>query len=338
MINEKCNLRCPYCFANEFTLDKVTKNMSLEDFEYALNFALSSGASRIGIIGGEPTLHPQFKEIMEMVIKDNRVQRVTLFTNGTQLDKYINLLIPEKVTALINYNSKEDIGERNFEKINENLDKLHNEYYLGHKITLGINMYKPNFEFKYMIDALAKYGKRTVRTSISMPMNVRELDPLEHMHQMKPSVFRFFQALERIGVIPRYDCNIMPPCVMSENEVRWLDGFYRMGLTNEPTNILDKPNCCPVIDITVDLLAVRCFALSKETKVDIRQFRNVAELYSFFYNQIDSYKYIVPASEKCKTCALAKKGLCTGGCIAYKINKIGIIKDEIEARLYEEGV
>ena len=44
------------------------------------------------------------------------------------------------------------------------------------------------------------------------------------------------------------------------------DGFYRMGLTNESTNIMDKPNCCPVIDITVDFLAVRYFAYQRRLK------------------------------------------------------------------------
>ena len=57
MINEICNLRCPYCFADEF-VNKNPKEMSMEDFDTALNFALSSGYDeRIGLIGGEPTLH-----------------------------------------------------------------------------------------------------------------------------------------------------------------------------------------------------------------------------------------------------------------------------------------
>lgn len=329
MLNDVCNFRCPYCFANEFTLDNNKNSITIENFKKALDFALSSGRRRIGIIGGEPTLHPKFKEIMEILINDNRVDNVVVFTNGSTLDKCWEVFIPNKVSALVNFNCAEDIGEKNFNKVVKNLD-LMNSKYLMDKVTLGINMYKPNFKYDYMIEALKKYKKRAVRTSISMPMNIRDLDPIEHFMSMKESVFRFFRELEKIGVMPYFDCNYMPPCITTEEEKAWLKKFWKLeSQCNKRCNLLDEPCCHPVIDITYDLVAVRCFGLSQETKADITKFRNIRELECFYLTQIDSYKFNILASDVCKKCSLPEKGLCTAGCLAYKINKIMQARDLI---------
>lgn len=330
MIDDVCNFKCPYCFANEFTLDKHKNNMTIDNFKKAVDFALSSGEGRIGIIGGEPTLHPQFKEIMEILINDGRVNDVVVFTNGSTLDKCWEVLIPSKIHALVNFNCKEDVGERNFDKVVSNLELI-NSKYLMDKVTLGINMYKPNFEFNYMIDALKKYHKISVRTSISMPMNVRDLDPIEYFMNMKDSVFRFFRELENINVMPYYDCNLMPPCVTTDEEKKWLKGFWKMekNCGGKRCNILDSPSCNPVIDISPDLTAIRCFGLSHETKADITKFGNIKELESFYSTQIDSYKYNVLASDICKKCSLPDKGLCTAGCLGYKIDEMMKARDMI---------
>ena len=37
MLTYRCNLKCPYCFANEF-VNKKNTDISLENFEKALDF------------------------------------------------------------------------------------------------------------------------------------------------------------------------------------------------------------------------------------------------------------------------------------------------------------
>ncbi|MCL2227567.1 MAG: radical SAM protein, partial [Oscillospiraceae bacterium] len=62
MVTEACNLRCPYCFAEEF-VNHSPKEMSVEDFRIALNFALSDPDDKqVGIIGGEPLLYSHIEE------------------------------------------------------------------------------------------------------------------------------------------------------------------------------------------------------------------------------------------------------------------------------------
>ena len=40
MILNKCNLRCPYCFADEFTRDKDYQYMTFDDFRHAVDFSV----------------------------------------------------------------------------------------------------------------------------------------------------------------------------------------------------------------------------------------------------------------------------------------------------------
>ena len=112
MLTYRCNLKCPYCFANEF-VNKKNTDISLENFEKALDFIATDGSGRVGLIGGEPLIHDKFKDIIEKLIYDNRFERIVIYTNGLLIDKYINQLVHPKTTFLVNCNSPDDIGENN---------------------------------------------------------------------------------------------------------------------------------------------------------------------------------------------------------------------------------
>lgn len=332
MINKVCNLNCSYCFANEF-VNKIDSdvnlrnknNISIENFKKAIEFVLTEKGERIGIIGGEPTLHPQFKELMEILINDDRVKSVNLFTNGVFLDKYFDILSSPKFSMLINLNSPKEIGEKAYEKTLRNLDVLIKERYMGNRIGLGINMHKEDFDYKYMIKALKRYNFKSVRTSIVVPNidDERNSDPVEYFKRMKPHVFKFFRELEFNGIMPTYDCNLMPACVTTQEEKEWLRSFYRFEKSAKKyCNLVDNSKCGVVLDILSDLSAVRCFGMSREEKVYIKDFRNVREIRGYFMNNFDNFAYRVPSSEVCRTCKLRLNGSCMGGCLAFKAEKI----------------
>lgn len=168
MVTKRCNLRCSYCFANEF-VGKSTEDISLSSFMKAIDFSLTNSDEGIGIIGGEPTVHKQFKQMLQLIIEDNRIKRCTLFTNGILIDEYVKELTHPKFSLLINCNAPNDIGANQFEKTVKNIDLFAEEYYMRDRITLGINMYKPNFEYQYLLELLKHHQFKYVRTSLSVP-------------------------------------------------------------------------------------------------------------------------------------------------------------------------
>ena len=326
MLTEVCNLRCPYCFANEFVNGNVNdKHISLENFKKALDFSFTGENERIGIIGGEPTVHPQFKEIMEILIYDERVRDFVVFTNLINADKYINVLVNPKARLTVNCNTEANMGSNLYKRMLNNLDTFLNDYYMKDRITLGINMYKPDFEYEYIVELLKKYGFSHVRTSIVVPNTdtLRGRNPIEYFKDMKESVFRFFRELEKINVMPTYDCNLLPQCLVTPEENEWLKTFWQYEAKSKNyCNLCDDCKCTPVIDILPNLDAVRCFGMSSAHKVPIERFQNIKELKDYYFNLFDVFAYTVASNPDCEMCEKRQKMLCTGGCLGFKIDKL----------------
>lgn len=323
MITKKCNLKCPYCFANEF-VNKNSVDMTIKDYLKAIDFSMTNPEEHIGIIGGEPTVHPQFAQMLEILIEDSRVQGVTIFTNGINLDQYIPQILHPKFSLLINCNSPQDMGQVAFDKMVSNIDLLVNKYYMKDRIALGINMYKESFEKEYILELLKRYDLRYLRTSISVP-NTEELkntDSISHFMKMKESVLDFYFELLNNKIMPFYDCNQMPKCMLNNYERNKLEQLVEASGLEDRNLLCEVINCEPVIDILPDLRAIRCFALSDCHKANISDFNDIFELKAYFSNMFDAYGYNVLASKECKNCHDAQVMKCSGGCYAFKIKRM----------------
>lgn len=81
-ITRECNLECPVCLKGPATHER----MSLAEFSGILD-SLARCEGRIDVLnlsGGEPTLHPQFEQLMQMAV-DRGVTQLTVSTNGMPL-------------------------------------------------------------------------------------------------------------------------------------------------------------------------------------------------------------------------------------------------------------
>ncbi|MEO6575243.1 MAG: radical SAM protein, partial [Polyangiaceae bacterium] len=86
-ITEKCNLTCPTCFTASSPHESWS--MTLEDFGSKLERLLAAGrsdADLVQISGGEPTIHPDLEQMIEMCFTRG-VKRVYVNTNGVRLGK-----------------------------------------------------------------------------------------------------------------------------------------------------------------------------------------------------------------------------------------------------------
>lgn len=366
MITSACNLRCPYCFANEF-VNVEANHIEPDAFAAALDFVLGDGTQRhVGLIGGEPTLHPRFKELLRMVIADRRAERATLYTNGLRVEPFLDELRHPKFSLLVNVNGPGDIGEERFARIAANIAHMVDDLYMRDRVTLGINMYKPDFEYGYMIDLLVRHGFTRVRTSITVP-NVesgRNVDARPYFLAMKPQVKRFFLELLERGVTPYFDCNKIPSCLVDAQDVAEFAEFLPLPGEAAPTpgdpelggagggrarglsdagrlrgagGLLSRTvQCKPVVDVLQDLTAVRCFGLSEHTKARIADFGGIGELVRYYENTVDAFACNTAYAAECGSCGLRATRDCTGGCLAFKVAGIVGLREAAE-RLMAEG-
>ena len=319
MVTERCNLHCEYCFANEFVNVHDKNEITINDFKNILDFILGDGSeTKIGLIGGEPTLHSQFDRLLDILMEDDRVEQVTIYTNGILLKDHADKLLNSKFHLLINCNDIK-VEENLWSKLIESLDIVFEK--MPERVVLGSNFYKPDYDYQYILELLERYSCKRLRVSIAVPNSkVYCYEPLEYFDQIKPDIFKYFRSLKELGVIPFLDCNLFPACLVSAEEMREFDEW---GADN-PFSIIKnrQTGCIPVIDILPDYTAVRCFGLSEYTKESIREFASVSDLRNYYLRMIDAYAVNSVYNIKCKTCYKYKTLKCSGGCLIYKIDQI----------------
>jgi len=84
-LTSRCNLRCPICFADAGTPQRVME-LSVDQIRRLLDHALADHAGQILCVqytGGEPTVHPQFLDMLREA-RDRNFMQVQVATNGVQ--------------------------------------------------------------------------------------------------------------------------------------------------------------------------------------------------------------------------------------------------------------
>ena len=309
----RCNLRCPYCFADNYIASEKS-DIDIQAFKELLDFASPDG--EVGIIGGEPLIHPLVDEILNICTQDFRFGKITLFTNGIYIDKHINSLSSGRINLLINVNSKRDIGSSNFERIDNNIELLRQMGLLS-RVSLGINVYEKGQDFEDFLYLVEKYGFRKIRLSVVIPQNKDE-GGISYFLKMKETLFALYERLKELDVAPCYDCNAIPECVYTEKEKELLASLPFANSFERDIFLGKRSVCSPVIDLYPDKTATRCFGCYDMDRVKIDEFESIQDLKNYFFMQIDARLVHNYSWEKCKSCYKHKTFGCFGGCLCYK--------------------
>jgi uncharacterized radical SAM superfamily Fe-S cluster-containing enzyme len=83
-INDVCNLTCPVCFAD--SSPQRTRNLPLATIEKMLDAIVASEGEPdlVQLSGGEPTLHPQFFDVLALA-RGKPIRHVMINTNGMRI-------------------------------------------------------------------------------------------------------------------------------------------------------------------------------------------------------------------------------------------------------------
>ena len=309
MLTSKCNLHCSYCFANSLVNQNDANDITLENFQTALNFVTSSGPTKIGLIGGEPTLHHQFTSIIEMALKQDLAKIVTLCTNGIALEPYLDILNSPKIQILFNCNATPNISDAQEQQLLNNIEKYFS--IPGNIGTLGINVYNNDIDCTYIFELAKKYNQKSIRLSITIPsLNIcNEMTYEEYFNTRKQKLSEVMQLAQKYKIQCNFDCDVPPNCNLMLHK-QWLD-----AKSNEAM-------CAPIIDIDTDLSAIRCFGTSHLGKVKITDFPNLQALKEYFIETIDKPASKIVTHKRCINCPLHINQQCFGGCIRFKTKEL----------------
>lgn len=310
LLNNFCNFDCPYCFANNVR-DEDADKMSMEDFKWVINFINESNTDSVRLIGGEPTMHPEFVEMFLEASRQPNINHIHIFTNGSYKDRYNELFYLaskrlKRFSALINFNDPGISGDRKYESMRRNVRKLTNMP--NTDVTLGINFYKPDQDYRHILDTAEQYNINQLRWALTVPQVTDNLDVKDHFDKNSDVIVEFIKDAVQRGIDPHPDCTSAPVCALSDEQIRELS---LIGHGNLRTRA-----CSPIIDIKPDLTAIRCFAMD-DYSIDVKDYDNIMQLKKHFTRVVDSQYQNEPLIDECETCTHFQNEGQTCACLAY---------------------
>lgn len=315
LLTQKCNQQCPYCFAS-YTEDK--SYMSMDAFDTIIRFLAKTPKEKIGLLGGEPLLHPDFSTICKKLTDNQKVNAVVIYTNGLLLHKYIDLLNEQKYALLINCNEYDFYNPQVYDKLENNI-RMAVRKLSTKNVLLGLNIYKSFMNIDRLIDLLKELDMHKLRMSLAIPNEDIDISHKKRYDILKDELFRILEKLAIADVVPQFDCNKIPICYYSKSEIEQLNNLF--GKRIKQTNLLKLDYTCkPVIDIYPDMSVCRCFGRT-DIRRHLSEFMNIDDIRKYFFNKIDKYCFDEPIFESCKTCYLSETMNCNGGCLSYRVFK-----------------
>jgi MoaA/NifB/PqqE/SkfB family radical SAM enzyme len=103
-IHYKCNFRCPYCWFYKEWANMKKRNVYLSPDEWTVHWNRiydKCGEVKIEIVGGEPSIYPNF---IELVKKLSSVHLVKITTNlSGDVERFVKEIRPDRVNLDLNY-------------------------------------------------------------------------------------------------------------------------------------------------------------------------------------------------------------------------------------------
>jgi len=279
--------------------------MTLSEVETILT-VLDPDRDEVRLMGGEPTLHAQYPQILSVIKRKG--YRVVVFSNGLSSSLRCTPDLPDRI--LLNLNDWSEYTLAQQKAIRANLSSLSGQTSLGYTIQ------HPAFNLSMHRRLILEEGLQPViRMGLAQPVlggdNTYLPDAdLPRAHQ---SVVEWAKSLAADGIRLSMDCGFMR-CMFDDADIETL---VRAGA------VLNF-DCSPTLDVGPGLRVWRCFAFTAGPGVGWDVFENPEKLRAWFAKQDTSREDV------CSDCEYYAIGWCRGGCWARRV-----IQADVQAPVVE---
>jgi radical SAM protein with 4Fe4S-binding SPASM domain len=313
LITAKCNRQCTFCFAGkrlkEIRRDKqVSTNISRENVRVWMDFLERSSEMNLRLLGGEPTLHPEFINIVEEALGRNF--HIQLFSNciiSKQKTDYLSEIPKEKLSILANISPQANDSEKQIALRTYALEKL------GDRICQGITITSTEFDYQFLIENIKIFNLvKKIRVGVAQPIvghNNEYFHPSDYPKLGKCIVDMAAACFDK-DILIGFDCG-MTLCMFTENELGKL-----MKTSSGYTSV-----CRPIIDVSSNLDIWACFPLSEVLMTRLEKYNNRKEIEEAYEKRLAPYRSI-GCMPDCLTCVYKRRQICNGGCIAHAMNSL----------------
>ncbi len=309
-ITSECNRSCPYCFAGDAYATGVAR-MTREQFRNALAFAQRSGLECVRLLGGEPTLHPDFVWFVEEALA--RGLRVVVFSNGLMpaaVRRSLTQVPPESLSITLNVPHPSARTAREDTALAALAD-------LAPRVRLGFNIQSPQDEPSFLIPLVLRYRfDRTVRIGMTHPTlsgknGYLAFRDLRRVGAMLAAFGR--QALES-GLSPELDCGFVP-CMFPPGGLQAFEGGPTAG-----------QSCGPIPDLLPNDTLIPCYPLASLLALPVGSQDNADACRAVMNERLAHFRRLgmLPI---CTVCDWQRAGECNGGCLARAIWRLRPSRD-----------
>ncbi|MEO8355191.1 MAG: radical SAM protein [Chloroflexota bacterium] len=308
VVTDVCNMKCSFCFAHDYL--RKSSFISLEAFEQRLDFIERSDINEIRLIGGEPSLHPRFPELIALA--QQRGKHIVVFSHGLLSERALACLesLPvEECTILINMNATRTPGQRNTQEQHQRWMTLRR---LGQRALLGFNIFEANPQFDFILPLILEANcRRVIRLGLAHPI----LDGQnEYLHPKQypmvgHKISQFAKTAAELGVKLELDC-----------------GFVRCMFSNDDMETLHQAQadigwrCNPILDVDLTEQVFHCFPLSGKVHRPFFPDADARNLRALLVEQTRHYR-MAGIYKECSTCSFRQRDECMGGCLANTMKR-----------------
>jgi hypothetical protein len=303
-VTYSCNIKCDYCFVDGLAKSRPSM-LSRQDFERLCLWLEEHKIAALGILGGEPTLHPLLPWMLDRLRGTDTA--AVVFTNALYQDDsshaISSLLASTTSTMVVNYNNPANYVAPLVELRSRNLDALRDA---GARLTFSKNFSPGDMAWEYLLDGCRQWGVKRIRYDISRPnqRHDNKYFSIENIQAAAAILRPFVEAAEKCGILTGLDC-CLPPCLFKDDDWEYL----------REHSMKFEAFCHPSLDIQTDLSVSYCMPLASVTIPDVTQTAGEWEMLSALAGQVQALRRERPAS--CLGCGFFGTS-CQGGCLALR--------------------
>jgi len=114
-LTDRCNFRCTYCMPENMQFEPRNEQLASEELLLICRAFVELGVEKIRLTGGEPTIHPDFDDLLMGLSAIDGLQNIALTTNGSRLAQKADLIAQSKIKQ-VNI-SLDSVDPENFKRI-----------------------------------------------------------------------------------------------------------------------------------------------------------------------------------------------------------------------------
>lgn len=300
ILTGRCSSACDYCFTNG-ALTGGGGDLTLKTLREIMPFVSTFRIRKLSILGGEPSLNPEFIGILQYLLE--REYELLVFTNGD--------IAPSLLARLQGLTSArlEFVVNRSMEALRANTIRFYRS--LGYRTKIGVTIFKAKQSLQHLIGEIEEFRlRKAIRIGIALPA----CPPFNNAHpnpdaypEISGDIFPFLTECIAKGIKPEFDCGF-PLCFFTEEQKAFLHDH----------SVEFVSNCGVIPDILPDRTVIPCFPLG-----DFRTVINGESSWTHSRNTLE--RSIAGAKryhlfEACTSCPHLNSRECSMGCAAFALH------------------